>query len=117
MCQRMGQIKTITMSMEVSFEMKIENLFSIRVDDYKEVLNIDGWFWFGLRKSAEESKYYITNYWYRTLGEHDGILKLNPISCSNNWKKEFLETILKTQSFNSRVTIGVSNAILNLKQL
>ena len=117
MCQRMGQIKTITMSMEVSFEMKIENLFSIRVDDYKEVLNIDGWFWFGLRKSAEESKYYITNYWYRTLGEHDGILKLNPISCSNNWKKEFLETISKTQSFNSRVTIGVSNAILNLKQL
>ena len=89
----------ITMDMEVSFEMKIEDLGSIGVGGYKSVLDIKGWFYFGLRKSAEESKYYIYHRQYNGLGIHGEILKSNPICFSNNWKKEFLAKILKTQSF------------------
>ena len=96
--KNIGQIKTITMDMEVRFEMKIQDLGSVGVDDYKWVFGIDGWFWFYLRKSAEESKYYINHMQWNGLGEHDEILKSNPMSFSNNWKKEFLENFLKTQS-------------------
>ena len=78
------------MEMEFSFEMKIEDLGSIRVDGYKGVLWIGEWFWFRLRKSAEESKYYIEHNQYRGLGMHSKIQKSNPIGVSNNWKKEFL---------------------------
>ena len=82
------------MDMELSFEIKIEDLSSIEVDGYKAVLWIGSWFRFGLRKSAEESQYYIFHWQFNGLGEHREILKANPISFSNIWKKEFLEIIL-----------------------
>ena len=87
------------MDMEVSFEMKIADLGSIGVDGYKRVLGIGGWLDFYLRKSTEKSQYYIGHEQKNRLGEHDEILKSKPISFSNNWKKEFLEIFLKTQSF------------------
>ena len=90
------------MDMEFSFEMKIQDLgsrTSIQIDGSKTVLCIGYWFNFGLKKLAEESKYYISHWQYNGLGRHETIQKSNPISFSNIWKKEFLETILKTQSF------------------
>ena len=85
------------MGMEFSFEMKIEDLGCFDFYGYKRVLIIGGYFYFDLRKSAEESKYYIDHSQYNGLGDHNEIQKSNPMSVSNNWKKEFLETILKTQ--------------------
>ena len=104
-----GQIKMITMDMEVSFEMKIKNLGSIEVDGYKDVLYIGECFEFGLRKSAEESKYYLYHEQDNGLEWHNEILKSNPISFSNNWKKEFLEIILKTQWFKQIYCFGLLN--------
>ena len=86
--------------MEFSFEMKIEDLNSVKVDIGKTVLNIGLCFFFSLKKSeSESSKYYINHWQFNGLGKHDEILKSNPISVSNNWRKEFLEIILKTQLF------------------
>ena len=84
------------MNMEFSFEIKIEDLDSIEVGGFNWVLFSPGWFDFYLRKSAEESKYYIWHTQYNGLGDHRDILKANPISFSNDWKKEFREIILKT---------------------
>ena len=82
--------------MEVTFEIKIEDLDSAKVNGHKTVLFIFGWFDFGVRKSAKESMYYIYHSQNVTgLGSHDEILKSNPISVSNNWKKEFLQTFLR----------------------
>ena len=97
--KNIGKIKTITMDMEASFEMKIKPKTSMAVVYYMNVLEIFGWFDFGLRKSDKESKYYIHHWQGNGLGHYSEILKSNPISVSNNWKKEFLETILKPQSF------------------
>ena len=85
-----GTFKTITQNMEFSFEMKIQNMDSCRIDGYDFVLRIEGWFDFGIRKSTQESKFYIDHEQENGLGDHDDIQKQSPISCSNNWKKEFL---------------------------
>ena len=85
-----GRFKTITQNMEVSFEMKIPNMDSCDVDGYNYVLLFRGWFVFFIRKSTEESKFYIRHRQENGLGRHDDIQKKNPISCSNSWKKEFL---------------------------
>ena len=96
-------IGEITMNMEVSFEIKIEDLSSLRVDEYKWVLGIMkdfvAFFRFDLRISAQESKYHIGHLQSNGLGIHKKILESNPISFSNDWKKEFLEIILKSHSF------------------
>ena len=92
-----GKIKAITKSMEFSFEMKIEDLNSVKVDTGKTVLDIGFCFFLSLKQSAESSKYYINHWQFNGLGKHDEILKSNPISVSNHWKKEFLEIILKNQ--------------------
>ena len=85
------------MEMEFSFDIKIEDWSVIQND--MTVLQIDQWFFFYLRKSDDQSKYYIDHNQNNGLGKHDEILISNPISVSNNWKKEFLERFLKTQSF------------------
>ena len=72
--KEIGEFKAITMNMEVRFEMKIENLGSMRVDGHKTVLFIDRCFNFGLKKSAEESNYYIHHGQYPQSG--DGAVNL-----------------------------------------
>ena len=87
--------------MEVSFEMKIQNVDEGYEDYYYYVLLIRYWFWFGIRKSNEKSKFYIGHGQRNGLGDHFEILEPNPINVSNDWKKEFLERFLKTQSFSA----------------
>ena len=90
------------MSMEFSFEMKIEDWGCMK-SSCKGVLDIGlnpteiVWFSFALIKSAEESKYYLPHRQLNGLGRHLEIRKSNPMSFSNNWKKEFPETVLKTE--------------------
>ena len=85
-----GTFKTITQNMEFSFEMKIQNMDSCVVDGFNWVLLIGGWFNFYIRKSTQESKFYISHGQVNGLGRHKDIQKEHPISCSNSWKKEFL---------------------------
>ena len=90
---KIGTFKTITQNMEVSFEMKIPDMDSCDVGDYNLVLEIGGledWFDFAIRKSTQESKFYINHEQENGLGRHNDIQEENPISCSNSWKKEFL---------------------------
>ena len=94
-----GKIKTMTENMEVSFDMKIEDVDECDDDYFYYVLLIEHWFDFAIRKSNEESKYYLHHEQWNGLGEHKEILKPNPINVSNNWKKEFLERFLKTHLF------------------
>ena len=99
-----GKIKTITENMEFSFEMKIQNVDECIDDDgCYNALWIGYWFRFRIRKSNEESKYYLYHRQDNGLGEHDEILKPNPINVSNDWRKEFLERFLKTQSFFANI--------------
>ena len=70
----------------------------MKVDDYKTVFFMSGWFYLGLRKSVEKSKFYIYHNHENGLGRHTEIRKSKPIIFSNDWKKECLEKILKTQS-------------------
>ena len=94
-----GKIKTLTENMEFSFEVKVENVDEMDDDGYYNVLWIGFWLNFGVRKSNEESKYYLDHEQGNGLGRHNEILRPNPINVSNDWRKEFLERILKTQSF------------------
>ena len=87
---KIGTLKTITQNMEVSFEMKIQNMDSFDVDNYNDVLWIEGWFYFDISKSFEESNFYIYHEQRNGLGHHNYIQKESPISFSNSWKKEFL---------------------------
>ena len=88
--RKIGTLKTITQNMEVSFEMKIQNMDLCVVGRYNRVLQIPGWFYFDISKSTEESKFYIYHYQTNGLGSHYDIPKKGPISFSNSWKKEFL---------------------------
>ena len=66
-------------------------MFGLIFDWFLErCLLISGWFYFAIRKSTEESKFYINHCQDDGLGDHDDIQKESPISCSNSWKKEFL---------------------------
>ena len=91
---KIGKIKSITPNMEFSFELKIENMDSNIVHWDNEVLWIGGvastWFWFIIKRSTEESKYYIRHVQYNGLGDHMDICQQNPLSYTNNWQKEFL---------------------------
>ena len=44
-----GLISAVTPDMEISFELKIENIDSCETDEYECVLWIDPWFYFGHR--------------------------------------------------------------------
>ena len=93
---KIGGIKTITQNMEVSFEMRIENMDLCDVDGYIGVLRIVGvgwsvgWFYFGIKKSSEESKFCIYHKQENGLGRHDNIRIQKPIIYAKNWQKEFL---------------------------
>ena len=88
--RKIGTLKTITQNMEVSFEMKIQNMDECRIGGCNYVLLIPGWFRFDITKSPEESKFHIRHRQMNGLGDHDDIPKKSPISFSNSWKKEFL---------------------------
>ena len=104
-----GKIKSITPNMEFSFELKIENMDSCRVDDYNRVLSIGGWFYFDIKKSTEKSKFYVYHAQQNgcQLGCHDDICKQNPITFTNNWQKEFLSKILMTKSCLSNIVFSI----------
>ena len=89
----------ITQNMEVSFEMRIENMDSCFVDGINFVFWISGWFNFGIKKSTEESKFYISHQQENGLGRHYNIRIQNPIIYANNWQKEFLSKFLRLFHF------------------
>ena len=78
--------------MEVRFEMKVANLDFVDHDHDLSVLFISSWFKLAIRKSAEESKYYI-DYTQKTspkqIRRSRGLVRLesNLIKFSKNWKK------------------------------
>ena len=86
-----GNIKNLTPSMDISFELKIENMDSLKVDGYVCALRIDEYFKFALRKSSKESKYYIDYWQYNGCGGYRCIRQSNPIHYSNTWQKGFFE--------------------------
>ena len=98
-----GKIKSITPNMEVSFELKIENMDSLDVDGYNLVLEIGEWFWFGIYKSTEASKFYIKNEQRNGLAYQNRICYQNPLSYTNDWQKEFLSKIQMTSFFANLV--------------
>ena len=91
-----GRITSITPDMEFSFELKIEDMNSCIVDNPYWVLWIPDWFNFNIKKSTEESKFYISHIQDNGLGKHLNIRQSNQISYANNWQKEFLLKILMT---------------------
>ena len=94
-----GKIQSITSNMEFSFELKIENMDSIEVDGYIRVLRIWDWFFFGIYKSKEASKFYIRHAQFNGLEVCNDICKKNPITFTNKWQKEFLSKVLMTYLF------------------
>ena len=91
-----GKFKSFTSNMEFSFELKIENMDSIEVDGYIDVLSVWDGFCFGIYKSKEASKFYIRHAQFNGLEVCDDICKQSPITFMNNWQKEFLSKILMT---------------------
>ena len=87
-------IKSITPNMELSFELKIENMDSSWIHRQNWVFWINKWFGFGIKMSSEASKYYIILSQLDGLGYHAGIRKQNPITFTKNWQKDFLSKIL-----------------------
>ena len=85
--ETIGNIKTITPNMEISFEMQIENFNSIEVDDYRCALTIQNWLVLGIKK-ATESTYNIYHEQKNGLGRQQDIRKSNPFKVSNDWKKK-----------------------------
>ena len=92
-----GKIETITANMEISFEMKIENIDSCKSDEPYWVLAIGGWFYLKMKKSTAESNcYYISIEQRNGFHRKFGVIRLTiPISVSNYWKKECLEKNFK----------------------
>ena len=84
---KIGSIKSITPNMEVSFELKIENMDSCDVVEYNRVFRIHYWFYFGIKKSTEASKFYI---FHSGLGSCRYLHKQNSFNYTNNWQKKFL---------------------------
>ena len=112
-----GKIKSITRNMDISFELKIENMDSCKVDDLHVVLLISstsknlGWFWFGIKKSSEKSKFYIYHSQSNGLAEQLGTYRysrqFNPLSYTNNWQKDFLAKISTTIIFNANMVFSI----------
>ena len=87
---RIGKIVSIAPKMEVSFELKIENM---DLYCYNRVLSMYGCFWLDIRRANESPKFYIRYSQFNGLGGND-ICRQNPITFPNNWLKEFLSKIL-----------------------
>ena len=98
-----GTIHNVTPKMELSFELRLENMDSSEDDSSKSILWIYGesawWFGFNIHKSKEKSKYYIYHLQNNGLGPHYNIRKSNSIRYSHTWQKEILQIVLSILLF------------------